>query len=891
MTHHQHQLDGDQALRQETSQLESCVPPATLPLPVFAPDGDSHRLRDEDGPSARTCDESSETLTPHDEVSQGSTSTAAWKSATSNSIVSPLSSQTMRQTVAQMFIPLPNHSNDVDPQEFTQSSVPGTPTENTAQPEMALNSPSQRGAIEVHHVPIANVVVASDDDAEIASRGIARHLQEVFSVSFAFRDTALGVASRMLHESADNRSQLLLAVQSLSEADAKLLAEKLLTAVFQHGDSVARIRRESEQCSSALSTVAPHLRGRHDARCEDDSKKMTSACGVPQRQLTGSSLLFIDEGEMSFLIHDSPPKRTSPSHHHELPKQLSVNSNLSACCTPLEECLRSGLLTAVSSTASLLCSHNVREYTGGMKEADDGTTTLCEYEIIAELGRGSYGTVLLGVNGDQDEPVAIKTMFKKTISKQVTMGSPSPSEGSFSTNTSSANFDAEVIASAAEREIALMKRLRHKNLVQLYAVIEDVEEQQCHLVMQYIENGPIAKLGHDGTCAPLPLDDVLHYMIQVSSALDYLHRHNIFHRDIKPENILIGKDRTAYVADFGVSSVMEESYDPSARQHSMGGTISYFSPELVNDHLAYLNYGRQCDAWAFGVTMYVLLYGELPFHGWSQPSLLRAILNDPIDLDKPTASGASAPVEVRKTLQGLLNRDPAKRLRLRPFRKRMEAYLAKAATETPSDPLERPLEFVPLDSLDPYDASTAEYPLSNESLAALPSGDAIILRDDEISASVQRTHVNFAAPRYGTLQRVFGWGTSPLDSLAHTPISSRPPTPESSPQSRWSNLPSIVNSRRGSSCRTGNYAGSCATVNSNLPSRRASRTPRGTSPLTPTSRGQFPTTGSASALLGSRHPADGAAPRSSALVSPQSSSASRYVQRLRSAAQSASGTQ
>ena len=333
-------------------------------------------------------------------------------------------------------------------------------------------------------------------------------------------------------------------------------------------------------------------------------------------------------------------------------------------------------LRSTHSTQSLNGLPRVIERQGTLCAFDDGRTTLCEYEILGEIGRGSYGTVVIAVADGQDEPVAIKTMFRKVIHRPATIlqdGEP-PAATTGVKRNSPAVPHLGLTSNATEREIALMKRLRHKNLVRLHAVIEDEEEEQVHLVMQYIDNGPIAKLRRDGTCDQLPIDDVIHYMVQVSRALDYLHKRKILHRDVKPENILVGKDRSAYVADFGVSSFITdvESATRGIEPAVQAGTLPFFSPELCVDRNALHKYGPQCDVWAFGVTVYALLFGKLPFFGWNPPSTIRSIMADPPVFPVEKLDSQHPKSEILVTLLSeLLHKDPEKRITLKRFRTRL----------------------------------------------------------------------------------------------------------------------------------------------------------------------------------------------------------------------------
>ena len=382
------------------------------------------------------------------------------------------------------------------------------------------------------------------------------------------------------------------------------------------------------------------------------------------------------------------------------------------------------------STASLQSlRHVVVERQGTVVVEADGKSMLCEYEIIAEIGQGSFGTVVLAVpcGTDSEEPVAIKTMYRKKINRHNT-------SESMSTHDSSASEMEPNAHNAVEREIALMKRLRHKNLVRLFTVIEDEVQQQVHLVMQYIENGPIAELSRQGTCTPLPVDDVVHYMVQVSSGLDYLHKRGILHRDVKPENILIGRDRVAYVADFGVSTVITDGAKGVA---VTAGTIPFFSPELCSEPDAVEKFGKECDVWAFGVTLYVLLYGKLPFTGWNQPSLVRSIMNDPLQLPETNAVGTAIPALLRQMLANLLQKSPRQRISLKAFRAQMRRCGLAATTE---GSVHKSSPFDPPNNV----ASNADHLQDLFSDEEEPKDEAIVIGPEDVRDSVLRRVVSFS---------------------------------------------------------------------------------------------------------------------------------------------------
>lgn len=218
-----------------------------------------------------------------------------------------------------------------------------------------------------------------------------------------------------------------------------------------------------------------------------------------------------------------------------------------------------------------------------------------------------------------------------------------------------------------EREISIMRSVKHPNLVTLHEVIDDDDEQQIHLVMDYCRFGPLVKIlsstsdqQHFGagrrlsaaagracllTTVVRPISKLSLFTQQICEGLRYLHRHNIVHRDIKPDNILVVEENLVKISDFGESAIVEklETGRPKNGVPSVG-TPAFFAPEMcrsaadggatpsagipfIQPDGAPLT-GKEADVWAFGVTIYAALVGKLPFYGPSFQSQTRAILKE-----------------------------------------------------------------------------------------------------------------------------------------------------------------------------------------------------------------------------------------------------------------------
>jgi serine/threonine protein kinase len=288
---------------------------------------------------------------------------------------------------------------------------------------------------------------------------------------------------------------------------------------------------------------------------------------------------------------------------------------------------------------------------------EEGNETVNGFTLWQELGRGASGVVYLAFDEAANETRAIKAIPRRAAPRDN--------------------------AADMMQEVSVMKKLTHKHIVALHECIDDPEADMVYLVMQYVPSGPIATLSDRGTCMPLPAETVGEYAHQLGTALRYMHRRGVVHGDVKPDNILVDTrhGRKAYLADFGVSrtfGALEETTDSpgdgspavsprfqSARRNSVPcaaisravkvglGTPAFLSPEVFDGGKP----GAAADMWAFGVTLYALLFGRLPFDGASYMALKQSVLSAPLTF--PPAAPATE--EWRGLLRGLLTRDVAHR--------------------------------------------------------------------------------------------------------------------------------------------------------------------------------------------------------------------------------------
>ncbi|KAG0003116.1 NUAK SNF1-like kinase 1 [Entomortierella chlamydospora] len=203
--------------------------------------------------------------------------------------------------------------------------------------------------------------------------------------------------------------------------------------------------------------------------------------------------------------------------------------------------------------------------------------------------QGNFGKVLLAENDITGEQVAVKILEK-------------------------VQFKSERQRLHATREARLMATLRHPNIVDVKAVMED--DYRILIVMENLTGGElfdyISNKGH------LEEKEARHIFQQIVLAIHYCHEDNIVHRDLKPENILLDSEKNVRVVDFGFGS----NWHKDRHLTTYCGSPFYAAPEMVSG-TPYI--GPETDVWSLGVILYVLVCGRLPFDACDLPALFAQI--------------------------------------------------------------------------------------------------------------------------------------------------------------------------------------------------------------------------------------------------------------------------
>ncbi|XP_054901255.1 calcium/calmodulin-dependent protein kinase kinase 1b isoform X2 [Poeciliopsis prolifica] len=332
-------------------------------------------------------------------------------------------------------------------------------------------------------------------------------------------------------------------------------------------------------------------------------------------------------------------------------------------------------------------------------DADD-CLQLNQYKLKKEIGKGSYGVVKLAYNEDSEQYYAMKVVSKKKLLRLCGfLRRPSP-QGS---NSQQDMFPKSMQPlERVYREIAILKKLDHPNVVKLVEVLDDPEEDGVHMAFELMKEGPVIEVPTDN---PLTEDQARFYFRDVVLGIEYLHYHKIIHRDIKPSNLLLGDDGHVKIADFGVSNEFE-GHD--ALLSSTAGTPAFMAPEMMSE-LEQSFSGKALDVWAMGVTLYCFVFGKCPFYDEYIYSLHNKIKNKPVEFpETPSISN-----ELRDLIERMLDKNPATRITI------PEIKLHPWVTENGSSPL--PLEEEHCTAVEVTDEEV------QNSVKLIPSLSAVIL--------------------------------------------------------------------------------------------------------------------------------------------------------------------
>ncbi|XP_043082305.1 ribosomal protein S6 kinase alpha-3 isoform X2 [Puntigrus tetrazona] len=266
------------------------------------------------------------------------------------------------------------------------------------------------------------------------------------------------------------------------------------------------------------------------------------------------------------------------------------------------------------SVKEISITHHVKE---GSEKADPQ-----QFELRKVLGQGSFGKVFLvkkTTGPDAGQLYAMKVLKKATLKVR------------------------DRVRTKMERDILV--EVNHPFIVKLHYAFQT--EGKLYLILDFLRGGDLfTRLSKE---VMFTEEDVKFYLAELALALDHLHGLGIIYRDLKPENILLDEEGHIKLTDFGLS---KESIDHENKAYSFCGTVEYMAPEVVNRR----GHTYSADWWSYGVLMFEMLTGALPFQGKDRKETMTMILKAKLGMPQFLSS------EAQSLLRSLFKRNPSNRL-------------------------------------------------------------------------------------------------------------------------------------------------------------------------------------------------------------------------------------
>jgi eukaryotic-like serine/threonine-protein kinase len=301
---------------------------------------------------------------------------------------------------------------------------------------------------------------------------------------------------------------------------------------------------------------------------------------------------------------------------------------MSGC--PDDEEVRRGVESLLSGPATEVSGNPPADSTKTIFNAGQRLGT---YEILGLLGVGGMGEVYKALDTRLNRPVAIKLILAE-----------------MSNATARRRF---------EQETKTASSLNHPHIVTVHEAGES--EGRPYLVTEYVDGGTLRRWVK---LEKRPVRQTLELLLGVADGLACAHEAGILHRDIKPENVLVSRSGYAKLADFGLAKVIADANgenDPhtltefTTKPGTILGTLVYMPPE----HLQGEPVDVRADIFSFGVLLYEVFTGALPFEGKTKIACMRAILDS--EPAAPSALVPGFPRHLETSILRCLEKQPAKR--------------------------------------------------------------------------------------------------------------------------------------------------------------------------------------------------------------------------------------
>ncbi|CEO58803.1 Putative Serine/threonine protein kinase [Penicillium brasilianum] len=310
------------------------------------------------------------------------------------------------------------------------------------------------------------------------------------------------------------------------------------------------------------------------------------------------------------------------------------------------------------------------------------TTPTGNWALGKTIGAGSMGKVKLAKNIETGEQVAVKIVPRL-----------STEEHKSSRETERADRSKEI---RTAREAAIVSLVNHPYICGMRDVVRTT--YHWYMLFEYVNGGQM--LDYIISHGKLKEKQARKFARQIASALDYCHRNSIVHRDLKIENILISKTGDIKIIDFGLSNL----FSPRSLLKTFCGSLYFAAPELLQ---ARQYTGPEVDVWSFGIVLYVLVCGKVPFDDQSMPQLHAKIKKGVVEYPPGLTT------ECRHIISRMLVTDPKQRASLAEIM--AHPWMNKGFSAPPEnylpvrEPLQLPLDQEVIEKMTGFDFGPPDY--------------------------------------------------------------------------------------------------------------------------------------------------------------------------------------
>jgi serine/threonine protein kinase len=343
------------------------------------------------------------------------------------------------------------------------------------------------------------------------------------------------------------------------------------------------------------------------------------------------------------------------------------------------------------------------------------------YEILQELGRGGMGVVYMARQRSLNRLVALKMILS----------------GAHAGSTELTRF---------RREAEAVARLQHPNFVHIYDIGE--HNGTPFFSLEFVDGGSLA---HKVAAGPVPFRDAAQMVELLARAMHRAHQQGIVHRDLKPANVLLNKDGSPKIADFGLAKKLDDEASPTVTGAVLG-TPSYMSPEQAR---GIKQIGPGADIYSLGVILYELLTGRPPFKGESTfDTMYKVVWEEP---QPPVGLRPEVPPQLQTICLKCLAKEPEQRFpTAEALADALHQYLRSGNDATSSEEGEGPIP-------GPRRSTSLMLMALIVILIGGALGGALYFFQNETppNSSPQSSPITSSAPTTGATRKVSGWEVLP----------------------------------------------------------------------------------------------------------------------------------